>query len=200
MTCPDSDRQAQAIPPKLEGEPDRAYSHFLVYCLGGKARSLADTASHCEKSESQIQKLSAKWHWGERVGEYDQIFLVDTAKAVREKNISRFTSFFEANISLSERAIKVSETILESLETTVKGMDQDDYNSKINKILAASKACELISRTIKNNQDLHITLTGLEVLAGKLLNQDRPKKEPRDRYASLRERMQEDRQYEKDHR
>jgi hypothetical protein len=195
MTFSSSDRAN--IPPQLQGEPPIAYSHFLVYCMMGSARSLPEAARLCNKSESQISKLSARWQWQERVEEYDQIFLVDTAKAVRQKNLSRFSSFFEANITLSERAIKVSETILEALETTLKGINDPDYSTKINKVLSTAKAMELISRTIKNNQELHINLTGLEVLAGKLLEQDKTPKQPRDRYASLKERMREDREYEK---
>ena len=195
MTCPDSDRHD--IPPKLENEPSRNYQYFLLFCLMGSARSLASTAEMIGKSPRTVETLSSDFRWQERAKSYDDRFIVDTALEARKKNISRFSSFFEANISLSERAIKVSETILEALESTVERMDQDDYSGKIAKVLAASKACELLSRTVKNNQDLFIGLSGLEVLAKQLLDRDKDPKPLRDKYTPLRDRIEEDRAYEK---
>jgi len=142
----------------------------------GKQRSLASTAEVCGKSPRSIETLSSRFNWGERVNIYDDQFLVDTAIEVRKKNISRFQSFYESNVALSERAIKVSSHILDALETTVKGMDSPEYNAKINKVLSASKFCELLSRTVKNNMELHIGLTGLEVLAREIQERN---KEPK---------------------
>jgi hypothetical protein len=163
----------------------------------GSARSLASTAELIGKNPRTVETLSSDFKWTDRAKSYDDRFIVDTALEARKKNISRFSSFFESNIILSERAIKVSETILEALETTVVGMDDPDYNSKINKVLAASKACDSITKTIKNNQELHINLSGLEVLAGKILDQEKTPPPTRDRYLSLKARMKEDREYEK---
>ena len=48
-------------------------------------------------------------------------------------------------------------------------IDSPDFSNKISKILSASKACELLSRTTRNNRDLYIGLMGLEAVAKELL-------------------------------
>jgi len=157
------------IPPKLPDESDRAYSYFLIYLLSGQSRTIRQTAEVCGKSASLIEKIAAKHSWTERVGEYDQQFLIETALEIRKKNINRFEGFFEKNITQSEKALDVSEMVLTALEKTVREMDSPDFSNKISKILSASKACELLSRTTKNNRDLYIGLMGLEAVAKELL-------------------------------
>ena len=183
------------IPPKLEGEPDIAYSYFLMYCLGGSARSLPETARLCNKSESQISKLSARWQWQGRVGEYDQRFLAETAQAVRARNLNRFQESFEQNILLNERIMRVSGTVLEALEGSIKAIDSPDFDGRIKKILGAAKAIELLSRTVHSNMGIHANLTGLDLLAKQLLDPKKNPKQPSDRYHVPKDKIKQDREY-----
>jgi hypothetical protein len=185
----------QNIPPKIEGEPDRAYEFFLIHVLSGQARSLPNTAAICGKSASQLEKLSSRWGWQERAKSYDDQFLRDVATRTREKHLLRFQNSFEKNIILNERIMTVSGTVLEALEGSIKAIDSPSFDSRIKKILSAAKAVELLSRTVQSNMTIHANLTGLDLLAKQLLDQEKNPKQPSDRYHVPKDKIRQDREY-----
>ena len=78
-------KETEHIWDRQQGESDKAYAAFKIYCEQGEERGVRKVAQECNKSASLIGRWSTKWKWVERATEYDSFVFQQDLKQNRKK-------------------------------------------------------------------------------------------------------------------
>jgi hypothetical protein len=118
-------------------ESDGAFKAFTTY-RDSKERNLSDVARSVKKSLTYIQRLSSDFCWRDRCASYDRYL-----DAVRLEKIKA------GELSLRERHIKISQTMMDLVEQKLQMMKPKDLTARDAKdwMLAASRIQTMASDT-----------------------------------------------------